>query len=218
MGKVLQKGLYAITDCEHLSPPELLARTIRILEAGIVALQYRNKVDGLAARREQAIELQQAARQFATPFIVNDDIDLAKDIDADGVHLGCNDPSCAEARTRLGSEALIGISCYDSVELALEARRAGASYVAFGAFFPTATKNPRTTASLDILHRARRVLELPLVAIGGIRPENAPALVEAGADVLAACSSLYAAPDPARVVAGFNTLFARKSPALGCAQ
>lgn len=217
-GAVLKRGLYAITDCERLSPAELLARTVRILKAGIVALQYRNKVDTYPARREQAVALQHTARQFASPFIINDDIDLAKDIDADGVHLGSDDASCAEARARLGAKALIGISCYDSVERAIEARRTGADYVAFGAFFPTTTKKPRTAASLELLRRARRVLDIPIVAIGGIRPGNAAPLIEAGADVLAAASALYGAPDPARVVGEFNALFARQPAALSHAR
>lgn len=209
MSAVLERGLYVITDCEKLSSAGLLATTTRILQTGIAALQYRNKSGACADRREQARALREVCHRFATPFIVNDDIDLAADVGADGVHLGRDDPSCAEARARLGAQALIGISCYDSVDEAMTAQRAGASYVAFGAFHATATKVARSSADIGLLRRAHNTLNVPIVAIGGINAGNAAALLEAGADVLAVVSSIYGAADPVRVVREFNTLFKR---------
>ena len=209
MGAVLEHGLYVITDCEKLPPADLLAKSDPILQAGIAALQYRNKRDPYAARRGQALALREVCRRYGTPFIVNDDLELAMEVGADGVHLGRDDPSCAEARSRLGAHALIGVSCYDSINQGLATQQAGASYVAFGAFFPTTTKIARAAPDIGLLRQARAALDLPIVAIGGIKVDNAAALLEAGADVLAVVSSVYGAADPARAVREFNALFER---------
>lgn len=200
-------GVYAITDCTTFSAQELLTRTGQILAAGVAALQYRNKTSSFDEKLAEASAIRSLCTKHATPFIINDDVDLAVSISADGVHLGMDDLNCADARARLQDDAIIGISCYDDLESAICAQESGADYVAFGAFFPTATKTPRATADLDLLHRARRVLQIPVVAIGGITPENARPLLNAGADILAVVKSLYGNADPAQVLLRFNRLF-----------
>jgi thiamine-phosphate pyrophosphorylase len=141
-------------------------------------------------------------------LIVNDDVGLARELGADGVHLGREDQPLGEARVALGTERLIGISCYDSLARALEARELGADYVAFGSFFPSAVKPKAVRAPLDLLCEARATLDLPLVAIGGITPENGGALVEAGADALAVVSALFQVADPRSAAQAFTRLFA----------
>ncbi|MGH8246104.1 MAG: thiamine phosphate synthase [Gammaproteobacteria bacterium] len=203
----LASGMYAITDCAALQTPELLARTDRILAAGIAALQYRNKTASFDEKLIEASAIRSLCVKHGTPLIINDDVDLALAVCADGVHLGIGDLNCADARARLGDDAIIGISCYDDLESAVNAQKSGADYVAFGAFFPTTTKAPRATADLDLLRRARPILNVPVAAIGGITPENAAPLLSAGADILAVVRSLYGSADPADVVLRFNRLF-----------
>lgn len=208
MSARLDRGLYVITDCENL-PHELLVRkTARILSAGITALQYRNKTAAYAERLVQAGELRALSRRYDTPFIVNDDIELAAAVDADGVHLGSGDPSLSEALSLLGTDAIIGVSCYDRLAEGLAAQKAGATYVAFGAFYPSVTKVPNAQANIGLLKEARSVLSIPIVAIGGINPGNAGVLLDAGADILAVVNSVFGAADPAGVVREFNALFA----------
>ena len=145
-----------------------------------------------------------------TAFIVNDSIEIAKSLAADGVHLGQDDGDPREARRILGPEAQIGVTCHDSRHLAMEAGEAGADYVAFGAFFPTATKETRHRPELSILSWWSRIFEIPCVAIGGVTPENGGALVEAGADFLAVSSAVWSAPaGPAAAVAAFQETLAR---------
>ncbi|GAA4006341.1 thiamine phosphate synthase [Sphingomonas humi] len=148
-----------------------------------------------------------AEREVA--FIVNDDMSLAKRIGADGVHLGQDDGDPREARALLGPTAQIGVTCHDSRHLAMEAGEAGADYVAFGAFFPTTTKPVKHVPELGILGWWATLFELPSVAIGGITPDNGRGLVEAGADFLAVCGSVWNAADPAAVVAAFQPLLKR---------
>ncbi|MBI2969557.1 MAG: thiamine phosphate synthase [Gammaproteobacteria bacterium] len=204
----IARGVYAITDCAGLSRAQLLARTEQILAAGVAALQYRNKNAPFREKLAQASRIHALCRTHGTPLIINDDVELALAIGAEGVHLGADDMSCEEARRRLGGEAAIGISCYDCLDTALSAQQCGADYVAFGAFFPTATKTSRARPELQLLRQARTVIELPLVAIGGITPDNAAQLIGAGADILAVVGSLYGSTQPADVVLRFNRVFA----------
>jgi thiamine-phosphate pyrophosphorylase len=148
------------------------------------------------------------------PFIVNDDPVLAADVGADGVHLGADDPSPELARRVLGDRAIIGISCYNDVERAVRLASGAADYVAFGAFFPTTSKMPRAHATPETLRAARPRLSVPVVAIGGITPENGAALVEAGADLLAVISGLYHVADPLSQVRRFQQLFSQRSESL----
>ena len=167
-------------------------RLAHALDAGpVAAFQFRVKdVDEhQAARLAEPLQAICAAREVA--FIVNDSISLAKRIGADGVHLGQDDGEVADARARLGREAQIGVTCHDSRHLAMEAGEAGADYVAFGAFFPTTTKQTRHVAETDLLSWWQSLFEIPCVAIGGITPENCAPLIAAGADFLAVSHAVW---------------------------
>ena len=160
-------------------------------------VQYRDKEASQDLRRRRATALLQMCRSHRVPMLINDDLALAEELHADGVHLGQDDASLEEARARLPAEALIGASCYDDFTRAEVAVRAGASYVAFGSFHDSATKPRARRARISLLECARDTLPVPVCAIGGITGGNARALVSAGADLLAVCSGIFAQPDPA---------------------
>ncbi|MHC1677038.1 thiamine phosphate synthase [Stenotrophomonas maltophilia] len=188
------RGVYLITPDES-DTARLLARTAPLLAAGATWLQYRNKTASDALRLEQATALQALCAEHGVPLIVNDDPVLARAVGAAGVHLGGTDGDIASARALLGADAIIGASCYDQLANAEAAAGAGASYVAFGAFFPTTTKITTSRAHIDLL-RQSAALGVPRVAIGGLTPDNVGPLIEAGADLVAVVSGIYAAPDP----------------------
>ena len=158
-------------------------------------MQYRNKTAGAALQLEQACALRDLTREFSVPLVINDDVLLAQQVGADGVHLGGEDGSLADARSVLGKDKLIGLSCYNRLELARQAVRQGADYVAFGSFFSSTVKPDAVAASADLLRQARREIALPLVAIGGITAGNGRQLLEAGADALAVISAVFNAGD-----------------------
>ena len=193
------KGLYAITDTANLSSELMLTRTEEILRAGAKLLQYRNKQANENTRIAEAEQLLDLCRKYSVPLIINDDISLAVQIGADGVHLGKTDSSVANARERLGNKAMVGCSCYNDLDRAQLVSKSGADYIAFGAFFPSPTKPGAAHATADIIQTAKQKFDLPVVAIGGITPENGQSLIAAGADMLAVISGLYASNDP------FNT-------------
>lgn len=203
-------GLYAITP-DGLETEALIAAVRAALEGGAAVVQYRSKSTDAALRREQSGALLALARTRRVPLIVNDDVELAAQIDADGVHVGEDDARVAVARHRLPGK-LVGASCYSSLLRACDTVAAGADYVAFGSVFPSLTKPQATRASLGVFREAR-ALGVPLVAIGGITIENAPELVRAGADCLAVISDLFGAPDVRERAAEFAQLFAT-SPAI----
>ncbi len=188
------RGVYLITPDEP-DTARLLARTAPLLAAGATWLQYRNKTASDALRREQATALQALCAAHGVPLIVNDDPALAQAISAAGVHLGGTDGDIGAARSLLGADAIIGASCYDQLANAERAVAAGASYVAFGAFFPTTTKVTSSRAHPDLL-RQSAALGVPRVAIGGLSPDNVGPIIDAGADLLAVVSGIYAAQDP----------------------
>ncbi|TPD70055.1 thiamine phosphate synthase [Stenotrophomonas maltophilia] len=188
------RGVYLITPDEP-DTARLLARTAPLLAAGATWLQYRNKSASDALRREQATALQALCAAHGVPLIVNDDPELAQAIGAAGVHLGGTDGDIGAARSLLGPDAIIGASCYDQLANAERAVAAGASYVAFGAFFPTTTKVTSSRAHPDLL-RQSAALGVPRVAIGGLSPDNVGPIIDAGADLLAVVSGIYAAQDP----------------------
>jgi thiamine-phosphate pyrophosphorylase len=188
------KGLYAITP-DEADTVELLRKVRLALSGGARVLQYRNKAAGAVLRLEQARALRELTHEFSVPLIINDDAMLARQVDADGVHLGGQDGSVAAARAVLRGGKLIGVSCYNRMALAYEAVRQGADYVAFGSFFVSAIKPGAVTASPDLLRQARREISLPLVAIGGITVQNCTQLLEAGADALAVISAVFGAAD-----------------------
>ena len=200
------RGLYAVTDCENLSTDRLLSVTEEILRAGVAALQYRDKSGDHAKRKYEATELQRLCREHDCLFIINDDVRLAKSVNSDGVHLGRGDCDCKSARNELGPKAVIGVSCYNSVEMALAAASDGADYVAFGSFYPSPSKQGTVSAEPDIIKQAKAKITLPVAAIGGITPANCKILIESGAELLAVISSIYQAEDPYSTVKEFNRL------------
>jgi thiamine-phosphate pyrophosphorylase len=187
-----KSGLYAITP-DGKTADEILKFTEAVLKGGAVLVQYRfkspplkgGKVDVLFAR-----ELLELCHAHNVPLIINDNVELAENIGADGVHLGVDDGSISEARQRLGESAIIGVSCYNSLERAIEAEKDGVNYVAFGRFFTSNSKPLAAPAEIGTLTAAKNVLTLPIVAIGGILPENGAALLYAGADLLAVIGGL----------------------------
>jgi len=199
------KGLYAVTP-DMADTALLLAKVETVLAAGARLLQYRNKSADAAKRNEQACALRAVCRRHATTLIINDDVMLARAIDADGVHVGADDPALAIAREQLGSEKIIGVSCYDDLQRARAAATHGADYVAFGSFFASAVKPGAVRAPLSVLPAAR-ALGVPVVAIGGITLDNAGGLIAAGADAVAVISALFAAADPAGATRDFCRLF-----------
>lgn len=203
-------GLYAVTPDEP-DTARLMAKVRDALAGGARAIQYRNKTADAALRLEQATALFKACRGCAVPLIINDHLELALEIDADGVHLGGEDGSIAAARQNLGPDKILGATCHNRLQTALEAERAGASYVAFGSFFASSVKPGAARAPLELLREARKKLSVPLVAIGGITRANAPQLVAAGADSVAVISALFDAPNVTLAAQEFCRVFPQQS-------
>lgn len=201
----LRRGLYTITP-DEADTRGLFNRIEPVLEAGVVLLQYRNKTADAALRLDQALMLQLLCGRYSVPLIINDDVALAKAIAASGVHLGEHDGDIVAARAILGINAIIGVSCYDSLDRAQSMAQAGADYLAFGAFYHTATKPDACRPHHELLGEAKR-FGLPLVAIGGIRPQNVRRLRDAGADLIAVIAGLWDAPDPGAAAQAYVTAF-----------
>lgn len=182
-----------------------------VLQGGAPILQYRNKLADSQLRLVQATALRKLTREFGTTFIINDDAQLARQVDADGVHLGSDDGNVIEARKRLGGDKKIGVSCYNRLELAQQAVQQGSDYVAFGAFFASSIKPDAPVATLELLQQARRELSVPIVAIGGITLQNGNQLIEAGADALAVISAVFGATDIQYAAQQFSTLFSERT-------
>ena len=200
-------GLYAVTD-PGLVPREALPEAVAAaIRGGARVVQHRDKTATEAERLGTARRLAEVCRRAGVLFIVNDDARLAAEVGADGVHLGRDDAALEEARALLGPGALIGVSCYADLERARRAAAAGADYVAFGRFFPSRTKPDAVPAPLQLLGQAKRALGLPVVAIGGITPENGAALITAGADMLAVVHGLFGQPDIEAAARHFTQLF-----------
>jgi thiamine-phosphate pyrophosphorylase len=202
-------GLYALTP-ERSAIDAMTDCVAAALRGGATTIQYRNKTAAPKLRLQQALALRALCAERGATFIVNDDIDLARTVDADGVHLGRDDATIALARARLRSTALVGASCYDSLELAEAAVAAGADYIVFGSFFPSNTKPDAVRAGLPLLYMAKARWKVPVVAIGGITPDNAGTLIEAGADAVAVISALFDAADVAAAARSFVALFNRR--------
>lgn len=189
------QGLYAITD-SGLIPPERFIETVeQAIAGGARIIQYRDKNSHKTLQVEQALALKKLCQKRQVLFLVNDDVTLAKYVNADGVHLGAEDIPMCVARAIMGEHIVVGISCYNQLSLAQRAMSVGATYVAFGRFFSSATKPQAAIADLDLLKLAKKTLTCPIVAIGGITPENGYELVTAGADCLAVISGVFAQPD-----------------------
>ena len=203
---MLPRGLYAITPDEP-DTERLLALVQAALNGGAAIVQYRNKVANMELRHEQALALQRICRPAGVPLIINDDLEIALAIDADGVHLGGEDGDLAAARSRLGPDKLLGASCYNRLEMAVEARNRGADHVAFGAMYTSSTKPGAIRAPLELFGQAAAAVGLPTVAIGGITLDNTPPLIHAGAHATAVISALFGAPDVTQRARDFTRLF-----------
>ena len=189
------KGLYAITD-ESLIAEEKFSETIEAaLRGGASIIQYRDKSANQAKRLQQAAMLRELCNRYDATCIINDDIELAKAVAADGVHLGRDDTAISSARQELGADAIIGISCYDDIGLAVTAEQNSADYVAFGTMFSSPTKPDAVCAGPDTITQARKQLNIPICAIGGINESNILQLVNHHTDMAAVISSLFTADD-----------------------
>jgi thiamine-phosphate pyrophosphorylase len=200
--------LYLISP-PHLSPANFVIPLREALAGGDVAsFQLRLKTVDDDAIRRAADLLRPIVQAAGAAFILNDRPDLAAELGCDGVHVGQDDAPYAEARRLMGPDRIVGVTCHDSRHLAMEAAEAGADYVAFGAFFPTKTKEPKTQADPEILRAWSESTVVPCVAIGGITVQNAPLLIEAGADFLAVAAGVWEHPEgPEAAVKAFNSLF-----------
>jgi thiamine-phosphate pyrophosphorylase len=202
------KGLYLVTP-DWDDTQKLVDVTRAALRGGAALLQYRHKTAGPELRKEQATRLLALCREYGRPFIVNDHVDLCVELDADGVHVGGTDDEVATVRAAIGRGKILGASCYGSIELARDAHEAGASYVAFGGFYPSRVKKYPVTTPPQIVAQSKAEIPLPNVVIGGMTQENAAPLVAHGADMVAAISSVYLANDPEAAARGFAGLFTR---------
>jgi thiamine-phosphate pyrophosphorylase len=201
------RGLYAITQTINKSGDTIIDEVEAAIQGGAVIVQYRDK--NPADAPFLAKELVKICHQHKVPLIVNDDVELAVMVGADGVHIGKEDGAIAQARKRLGNNAIIGVSCYNFIELAIEAQTQGATYVAFGRFFPSSSKPLAAPAQLETLQQAKLRLNIPIVAIGGILPENGAQLLAAGADLLAVIGGLFDS-EPEQSARAYQALFNRQ--------
>jgi thiamine-phosphate pyrophosphorylase len=199
-------GLYAVTP-ELADTIALGGKVDAALRGGARVIQYRSKSTEEALLRAQATEIARLCRTWNALFIVNDSVELAREVDADGVHLGKDDADVGMARAMLGRAKLIGVSCYNEMERARAAVSRGADYVAFGSFFPSATKPLALRAGTELLRIAASEITLPVIAIGGINEDNAAELIAAGADAVAVVSALFDAPDIEAQARRFARLF-----------
>ncbi|MDH5472083.1 MAG: thiamine phosphate synthase [Gammaproteobacteria bacterium] len=188
-------GLYVITD-EHLIPePQFIQQIEFALQGGARIVQYRDKSQDKTKRLKQSQALKELCHQYQAPLIINDDIELAIESGADGVHIGAHDTPLTEARKKLGANKIIGVSCYNDFSLAVTAQQQQADYIAFGSFFSSSTKPDAKKAEVALLSRARQELQIPVCAIGGITSDNAGQLISAGADILAVINDIFSHHD-----------------------
>ena len=204
------RGLYLVTPNWN-DTERLLAATEAALRGGAALVQYRHKDADAVLRIEQATALLALCRRHGTPLVINDHLDLCMHLDADGVHVGGTDIAVDHARRLLGADKIVGASCYGELALARAAQAAGASYAAFGGFYPSTVKKYTFVTAPALLTEARAELALPLVVIGGMTPQNAAPLVARGADMVAAITSVYAEADPESAARRFSMLFAGRA-------
>lgn len=181
-------GIYAITP-NHILDINAVEKVV--IEQNISILQYRHKISDTKIQLNEALQLQILCKKHHILFIINDDIDLAKNSNADGVHLGKNDRSIQQARQQLGDNAIIGVSCYNDIDLAKNAQTQGADYVAFGALFPSSTKPNAPKCPLNTLTQAKKIINIPIIGIGGINFNNQQQALDAGCDGIAMITALW---------------------------
>lgn len=208
-GRARIAGLYAIADTHYLAPDRLVPAVQAAVDGGATVVQYRDKTTRRTSTRMLG-SLLGLCRTRGVPLIVNDDVELACAVGADGVHIGRDDASITVARQRMGRNAIIGISCYDDIARAVAAEASGCDYVAFGSFYPSPTKPQAVRPPLTLLTEARARLRVPIVAIGGITPENGAHLIAAGADALAVIGGLFQAPDITAHARRYAVLFTKR--------
>lgn len=201
------RGLYAITDTGLIEDSQLASAVKAAINGGARLIQFRDKGPPSAARTQRATSVQAVCAGLGVALIINDDIDLCEQIGAAGVHLGTDDCNLETAREQLGATALIGISCYNRLDLAINAEHKGADYIAFGSFYSSGIKPGAVRADTGLLQRAQRCLSIPIVAIGGITRTNASPLIDAGADMVAVISDVFGADDIQAAANGFSCLF-----------
>jgi thiamine-phosphate pyrophosphorylase len=200
------KGLYLVTP-DWDDTGKLLQVTEAALAGGVAVVQYRNKFASPELRREQAERLLNLCHSYRCPLIINDFVELCLELDAEGVHIGGTDAPVAQVRAALGADKVVGASCYGDAQLARNAFRAGATYVAFGGFYPSRVKKYPVTTPLSIIADIKREIPIPVCVIGGMTADNSAPLVAAGADLVAAISSVYQAADPTAAARGIARLF-----------
>lgn len=203
-------GLYAITpDLENTN--DLLNKVQQALEGRVQLIQYRNKLANEILRRKQAKLLLQLCREYGIPLIINDHLDLAIEIDADGLHVGQDDISVTKARNQFGQDKIIGASCYNNLDLAVQAEKKGADYVAFGAFFSSLTKPNTISVTMDLVDQAKKRISLPIVAIGGIKLANARTVIQGGCAAVAVCNDLFHTENIKATATQYSQLFAENN-------
>ncbi|MDL2283696.1 thiamine phosphate synthase [Oxalobacter sp. OttesenSCG-928-P03] len=201
------RGLYIVTP-DWDDTDRLLDITEKALKGGAALVQYRHKTAGPEQRREQAGALQALCRRYGVPFIINDYVDLCLELDADGIHVGGTDESVAAVRSRVGPDKIVGASCYGEMDLVRKATKEGASYVAFGGFYPSRIKQYEVTTPVSIVGDAKKELpDMPSCAIGGITLENAVPLVAQGVDMISVISSVYMVDDPEAAARAFADMY-----------
>ena len=199
-------GLYVIADSSLSSSHSTLREKVeQAILGGARIVQIRDKRP--TPDIEEIQNIARLCKQHKIPLLMNDSIELAMQVDADGVHLGQSDTNLKEARQRLGESAIIGITCHSDLTLAKQAAAEGADYVAFGRFFPSQTKPDAPPADIKILRQARQELQIPIVAIGGITPDNGGSLIHAGADMLAVINGVFGQTDITTAAQQFSQLF-----------
>ena len=202
----LLKGIYAITDPE-LMGKDIVSKAEQAILGGIKLLQYRNKTAPIEQQKQEADTLAKLCKTHNVLFIINDNIELAMAVNADGVHLGQKDTHLQQARKLLGENKIIGVTCNNQIELALTAQQQGADYVAFGRFFNSLTKPSAPLAELSLLKEASKLITIPIVAIGGITHDSAPILLKEGTDMLAVIQGIFGQSDISKTTRQFVELF-----------
>ncbi len=199
-------GLYVIADAACIGKDEIITKTEEVLVAGVKIIQYRDKINSQKDRHKISEQLRKLTHGYNCLLLINDDAQLAKLIDADGVHLGKDDISVKQARKLLGKNKVIGASCYTQIENAQTAINASADYIAFGSFYPSSTKPDAPRAGIELITKTKKQYNTPVCAIGGITPKNATKLLNEGVDMIAVISAIFNASSPKQAVQEYLSL------------